>query len=47
MKPLLVSVPEEMRIALKVRAAEQKTTIKDLVTNAIRQELEKGGKEKN
>jgi plasmid stability protein len=46
MKKLLLSLPEDMHTALKIRAAEQKSTIREIVTGAIQHELEKGGTKK-
>ena len=44
MKKVLLSLPEDLHTALKIRAAEQKSTIREIATRALRRELEKGGK---
>jgi hypothetical protein len=44
LRRLIVEVPEEMLRTLRIRAAEQDTTIKEIVTRVIQRELEKGGK---
>jgi predicted HicB family RNase H-like nuclease len=46
MKTLLIAIPEDLHTAMKIRAAEQKTTVKGYVTEAIRQAVEKGGERK-
>ena len=46
LRKLIVEVPEEMLRTLKIRAAEQDSTIREIVTRAIQRELEKGGKQK-
>ena len=43
LRRLIVEVPEDMLRTLRIRAAEQDTTIKEIVTRAIQRELEKGG----
>jgi hypothetical protein len=43
MKPLLVSVPEKLRTALKMYAVSHGITVKDFVTEAIEAALKKGG----
>ncbi len=45
MKKVLLSLPEDLHTALKIRAAEQRSTIREIATRALRRELEKGGKE--
>jgi predicted HicB family RNase H-like nuclease len=47
MKTVLVAIPEDLHTALKMKAAETKMTLKGFVIAAIRQAVEKGGKEKN
>ena len=44
MKKVLLPLPEDLHHALKIRAAEQRTTIREFITAAITQALEKGGK---
>jgi hypothetical protein len=46
LRRLIVEVPEDMLRTLRIRAAEQDTTIKEIVTRAIQRELEKGGEKK-
>jgi len=46
MKKVLFSLPEDMHTALKIRAAEQKSTIRAIITRAIQHELERGGEKK-
>jgi predicted HicB family RNase H-like nuclease len=46
MKTLLIAIPEDLHTAMKIRAAEQKTTVKGYVTEAIRQAVAKGGEKK-
>ncbi len=49
MRPLLVRLPEEIVRALKVRAAQQDRTVKEMVEEALRRYLgvkEEGEKEK-
>jgi hypothetical protein len=45
-KKLLLPLPADLHHALKVRAAEQNLTMRELITAAIRQALEKRGKRK-
>jgi hypothetical protein len=44
MKTLLLPLQEDLHMALKIRATEQKSTIKDFVTRLLERELGKGGK---
>jgi hypothetical protein len=44
MKRLLVLLPEEVHTRLKVFAAENQTTVREVVTRAVLRELERGGK---
>ena len=46
MRRLIISLPEETHKALKVYAAENYTTIREFVTEAIEQALKKKGGEK-
>lgn len=46
MKNILIAIPEDLHTVLKVRAAEQRTTVKEYVTEAIRQAVGKGGEKK-
>ena len=46
MKTLLLPLQEDLHMALKIRAAEQKSTIKDFVTKLLERELGKGGEKK-
>jgi hypothetical protein len=45
LRRLIVEVPEDMLRTLRIRAAEQDTTIKQIVTRALEREL-KGGESK-
>jgi plasmid stability protein len=46
MKKILFALPEDLHTALKVRAAEQKSTIREILTTALEHELGKGGSKK-
>ena len=46
MKTLLLPLQEDLHRALKMRAAEQGTTIKDFVTGLLERELKGGEKKK-
>jgi hypothetical protein len=46
MRKLVMSISEDLHKALKFRAVELDTTIREIVTKAIEHELEKGGKQK-
>jgi plasmid stability protein len=46
MKTLLLPLQEDLHMALKIRAAEQKSTIKDFVTRLLERELKGGEKKK-
>ena len=41
LRKLIIEVPEELLRILKIRAAEQDSTIREIVTRAIQRELEK------
>jgi len=41
LRKLIIEVPEELLRTLKIRAAEQDSTIREIVTRAIQRELEK------
>ncbi len=43
MKKVLLVLPEEMHYTLKVRAAEQRTTLRGFCLEAIKTALERGG----
>jgi len=46
MRKVTVQMPEDLARALKMKAAEEFTTIAAIVTRAVQRELEKGGKQK-
>jgi plasmid stability protein len=46
MRKMIVTLPEDLHRQLKIRAAEQDSTVREIVTRAIERELEKGGKRK-
>ena len=46
MRKLLVRLPEDLARTLKIRAAEEDTTMAAIVARAVQRELEKGGKRK-
>jgi predicted HicB family RNase H-like nuclease len=46
MRKLVMNISEELLRTLKIRAAEQDNTIRELVTEAIEETLKKGGKRK-
>jgi predicted HicB family RNase H-like nuclease len=41
-KRILVALPEDLHTAMKTQAAAQRTTVKEYVTEAIRQAVTKG-----
>lgn len=43
MKKLMLELPEELHYALKLRATEERTTIRSFITELIEQALKKGG----
>jgi predicted HicB family RNase H-like nuclease len=45
-KHLLIVIPEELHYQLRIKAAEQRATVKDFVINAIRHAVQKGGQAK-
>jgi predicted HicB family RNase H-like nuclease len=45
-KNLQIALPLELHTAMKIRAAERQMTVKGYVIEAIRQAVEKGGKQK-
>lgn len=46
LKKVLLPFPEDLHHQMKVRAAEMKITMREFIEIAIRQALEKGGKDK-
>ena len=46
MRKLVVRVPEDLVRALKVRAAQEDTSMAAFVSEMLRRELEKGGEKK-
>ena len=44
MKKLLVRVPDDLARSLKIRAAEEETTMAAIVAHAVHRELERGAK---
>ena len=46
MRKVTLYLPEELTRALKMKAAEEFTTIGKIVARAVERELEKGGKQK-
>ena len=43
LKRLVVDVPENVRKELKIRAAEQERTVREVVTEILEEYLRKGG----
>jgi hypothetical protein len=46
MRKVTVQIPEDLARVLKMKAAEELTTIAEIVTRAVQRELEKGEKRK-
>ena len=44
MRKVTVRLPEELARTLKMKAAEEFTTIAEIITRALEREFEKGGK---
>ena len=42
-RKLVMNITEDLLRQLKIRAAEQDTTVREIVTRAVQRELEKGG----
>jgi predicted HicB family RNase H-like nuclease len=44
MKQVLLKIPEELHYQLKMKATEERTTIRGFITDLIEQAVKKGGK---
>jgi predicted HicB family RNase H-like nuclease len=45
-KKVMLELPEELHYALKLKATEERTTIRSFITDLIQQAVKKGGEKK-